>query len=194
MIEDIYIYPTDTVWGIGGAIHKEGMAELVNKIKGHQEVKPLSILFLNIDMLSDYFQLELLDKDWLIGLFKLEVTLGLPTEWIKKSIPSEAYAGSNFVCVRVLESEVISKLFLESQGPVYTTSFNLKGEAPLSKYEDVYRLKEQIVPKAQLFKSKEELSGHSSTIVVFDKKSNFNILRSGTRVEEIEKYLKLLTA
>lgn len=193
MRENIYIYPTDTVWGIGGSIHREGMALMVNKIKGHDEIKPLSILFLNLDMLSDYFQLELLDRDWLLRLFELEATLGLPISWIKKEIPNEAYAGSHFVCVRVLKSEAISKMFTVSGGPVYTTSFNLKGQAPFSKLEEVLLLKDKIAPEAVLFETSEKLSGHSSTIVVFKDLGNFNILRSGTRVDEIEKHLKLLT-
>ncbi|MFT6069760.1 MAG: L-threonylcarbamoyladenylate synthase [Bacteriovoracaceae bacterium] len=193
MMESVYIYPTDTVWGIGGAVHIEGMAHLVNKIKGHEEVKPLSILFLNLDMLSDYFMLELLDRDWLIRLFELEATLGLPTGWMKKEIPEEAYAGSDFICVRVLDSKAISSMFALSGGPVYTTSFNLKGEKALSNLEEVIALKKRIAPKAKLFESAEALSGHSSTIVLFNEEDNFKILRSGTRVGEIEEHLRLLT-
>jgi L-threonylcarbamoyladenylate synthase len=194
MKENIYIYPTDTVWGIGGSIDREGMSLLVNKIKGHRDIKPLSILFLNLDMLSDYFQLELLDRDWLLRLFQLEATLGLPIAWMKKEIPVESYNDSDFICVRVLESEAIKEMFSVSGGPVYTTSFNLKGEAPLSKLKEVLILKEKIAPDAQLFETAENLSGHSSTIVIFEDSETFKILRSGTKVDEIEKHLKLLTA
>ncbi len=193
MSERVFIYPTDTVWGIGGSIHTKGMALLVNKIKGHQEVKPLSVLFLNLDMLSDYFMLELLDRDWLIHLFQLEATLGLPVSWLKKEIPKEAYSGSDFICVRVLDTNEISSMFSVSGGPVYTTSFNLKGEAALSSLEKVKSLKEKIAPNAQLFESTETLSGHSSTIVIISETEDFKILRSGTRVGEIEEHLKLLT-
>lgn len=193
MKEDVYIYPTDTVWGIGGDISKKGMAHLINSIKGHDEIKPLSILFLNLDMLADFFQLELLDRDWLIQLFNFEATLGLPVSWLRKEIPSEAYSGSQFICVRVLNSKAISKMFSLSGGPVYTTSFNFKGEPALSELAEVKRLKEKLAPKAILFESRESLSGHSSTIIVLNEHNDFKILRSGTRVEEIEKHLRLLS-
>ncbi|MBK22495.1 MAG: hypothetical protein CME70_00705 [Halobacteriovorax sp.] len=194
MKEDVFIYPTDTVWGIGGNIHVDGMATKVNKIKGYDEVKPLSILFCNLDMLSDYFQLELFDKDWLEGLFEKQATLGLPVDSLKMNIPSEAYGGSTFVCVRVLSTPLISELIEKAGGPVFTTSFNEKGEDPILESSAAIKLKNKVCPNAQIIgEGIENLSGHSSTIIVYKGNNQFEVLRPGKKIEEIEKHIALLT-
>jgi len=193
MNKDVFIYPTDTVWGIGGNVHVEGMAIKVNEIKGYDEVKPLSILFCNLDMLSDYFQLELFDKDWLEGLFAKQATLGLPIDFLKKEIPEEAYAGSTFICVRVLSTPLIFELIEMAGGPVFTTSFNEKGEAPILESSAASELKNKLCPNAQILGQEvENLSGHSSTIIVYKKDNRFEILRPGKKIEEIEKHIALL--
>lgn len=194
MKDKIFIYPTDTVWGIGGNIHVSGMLQQVNRIKGYSENKPLSILFSNLAMLSDYFDLALFDKDWLQQFFKLEATLGLPVSWLKKSIPEEVYGESSFICVRVLSSSEIDSAIAQAEGPVFTTSFNLKGEAPALTLNRAKQLAKKICPKAVLIKGNMELNGDSSTILWIDESLNFTLLRAGTMVDKIEKHIKLLTA
>lgn len=194
MSDDIYIYPTDTVWGIGGNIHSAEMASKINNIKGYSEVKPLSILFCDLDMLSDYFQLELIDRDWLKGLFSLEATLGLPCSWLKKEIPSEIFGESEFVCVRVLNYPCIEGLINQAKGPVFTTSFNKKENPPITDLSLAKSLLKEICPRATLIEGNSPLSGQSSTIIVIDEQMNFSVLRAGTRVKEIEKHIKLLSA
>lgn len=194
MSDAIFIYPTDTVWGIGGNIHEEGMALKVNKIKGYDEVKPLSVLFYNLDMLSDYFDLELFDRDWLLKLFSMGVTLGLPLIYLKKEIPKEAFSGSDFLCVRVLEIPHVKELVSLAGGPVYTTSFNEKNQSPLLNQDEAVRLRDQICPEAQVIGSSSgKLSGHSSTIAVYKKTGGFDILRAGDNVKEIQNHFKLLS-
>lgn len=194
MSDDIFIYPTDTVWGIGGNIHSEKMAERVNLIKGYSEAKPLSILFYDFNMLSDYFQLELFDMDWLKELFKKEATLGLPVSWLKKEIPKESHGDSPFVCVRVLSLPFIKELIESAGGPVYTTSFNYRNDPPMTTLSEVSEKKKELCPDAILLGDNTSLSGSSSTIFVIDEQGAFKILRPGTRAEEIEEHIKLFTA
>ncbi len=194
MSKNIFIYPTDTVWGIGGNIHVEGMALKVNIIKGHTEVKPLSILFYNLDMLSDYFQLDLFDKEWLETLFLKEATLGLPLNFLKKEIPKEAFGSSSFICVRVLTNQTILELIEKAGGPIFTTSFNKKGEEPILDSAKARDLKDQLCPTAQILgEGTENLSGHSSTIMVYKENSTFEVLRAGKKIKEIEKHIALLS-
>lgn len=193
MSEEIFIYPTDTVWGIGGNIHVAGMAQKINRVKGYDEIKPLSVLFYNLDMLCDYFQLELVDREWLEAIFTMEATLGLPVSWLKKDIPKEVYEGSVFICVRVLNYPCIQELIEKAEGPVFTTSFNLKNTPPLVLKSEVDELKKNLCPDGVLINGESPLSGQSSTIAVLNEKMDFRILRAGTRVCEIEEHIKLLT-
>ena len=193
MKNKIYIYPTDTVWGIGGNIHVNGMLQQINKIKGQTEDKPLSILFTDLDMLSEHFDLDLMDREWLVDFFKLEATLGIPVSWLKRSIPTEVYGNSEFICVRVLGTPEIHSLLKLAEGPVFTTSFNRKGEPPILTLSEAEKLAKNICADAILIKGSIVLNGDSSTIFSINGNLKFSLLRSGTMVEEIEKHIKLLS-
>lgn len=192
MSDAVFVYATDTVWGIGGNIHEIGMAAKVNKIKGYDEPKPLSVLFAGLDTLSDYFDLNKLDKDWLKTLFSMEATLGLPVSWLTKEIPKEVYNDSDFICVRVLDLPHVQELIELAGGPVYTTSFNFRSEPPLTELEEAKKLRDRLCPEAHVLGSANKLSGHSSTIIFIKDELKFDVLRPGQRIEEIEGHIKLL--
>ena len=62
----IYVYPTDTVWGIGCSIYNQDGFEKIAKIKKTKADKPLSILFESRAEIELFFNLEFI-KD--INLF-----------------------------------------------------------------------------------------------------------------------------
>ena len=85
----IYIYKTDTVWGIGQSIYDEKSFNEIALSKGTTNDKPLSILFSNYEELVQYFQLpKEMNENWFADMAKLEMSFLLPVQWLKKEIPS----------------------------------------------------------------------------------------------------------
>ena len=79
--ESVFIYPTDTVWGIGASIRSKAAREKINVIKRSPDDKPLSIMFTDIKTLYNSFNFpDGMSVSWLRNFFKLESTLGLPLE------------------------------------------------------------------------------------------------------------------
>ena len=193
----VIIYPTDTVWGIGGCILSKKNYDEINIIKKINTNKPVSILFSCIDHIREYFELpKIISDDWMESFFNLETTLGLPIEWAKKDIPSWIFQESDFVCIRCLQGSFFKDLVDGLKGKaVITTSLNLSGEEPILNKADAQAFHEKHAPSASIVYSDQlVLSGHSSTIVRFLNPQEIDVIRKGQRFEDVLKQLEILSA
>lgn len=188
--ESVFIYPTDTVWGIGASIRSKAAREKINVIKRSPDDKPLSIMFTDINTLYKSFNFpDGITVSWLRNFFKLESTLGLPLKISKISIPSWVTAKSDLVSVRCLEFPALKSISQDLGAPFFTTSLNLAGEPPITSYEDAVKFQKEHAQGCEIFgDSTHDLSGRSSTIV-FLRGSSFEIIRVGSKIEEIKKHL-----
>lgn len=191
----VFIYPTDTVWGIGTNATLEFGSDCIADIKKTERGKPLSVLFSSLDLLFEYFDLpEKLDRAWLNEFFKSESTLGLPVSWSKGKIATSVFAGMPQVCVRVIEAQEVKELVEKAKGPVLTTSVNVTGEAPAGSEQEAREFLDKHAPEAILITSKElNPSGHSSTMILLNEDLSWKLIREGERVEHVKKSLQLLT-
>lgn len=195
--DDVFIYPTDTVWGIGCSIYSEKGHERIAAIKRTSKDKPLSMMFAGADDILASFSLpDKMSREWLDQFFLLETTLGLPLTLAKIPIPKWATGDSVYVSLRCLNTPVIKSLHDQLKAPFFSTSLNLTGHPPITKTEEA-RLFQQQYASDTLFiedKSSTELSGTSSTIIFMKENHTFDILREGRRIEEVKKHLmKLLS-
>ena len=198
--DDVFIYPTDTVWGIGSSVYSKIGYDKIAEIKKTSKDKPLSIMFSSVDEIINHLTLPReFSKNWLIDFFKLETTLGLPLTWLKIAIPSWATAESSFVSLRCLENEVIKNIDNEIKSPFFSTSLNLTGKPPIISQAEAVEFQKTYAPEAHFISSahfEDNLSGSSSTVVFFTKNENaeleFEIKREGKRVEEVKKHLAKL--
>lgn len=193
--DDVFIYPTDTVWGIGCSLYSEKGFARIAEIKGTSKNKPLSIMFSSVRDIFDSFEFpEEVTFLWLEEFFKLETTLGFPIASSKIKIPKWATGSSDFVSLRCLESEVIKKIYNDLQTPFFTTSLNLTGEPPITTLEEATRFKVDNAPDAHLIGAElsRDLSGHSSTIVFLKDNLDFEIKREGKRVIDVKNHLMKL--
>lgn len=190
--ESVFIYPTDTVWGIGASIHSQSAQKKIASIKKTADDKPLSIMFTDINVLYKSFNFpENIDKSWLRNYFKLESTLGIPLKISRIPIPSWVTSKSDLVSVRCLEHPELKEIGETLKAPFITTSLNLTGEPPIITFQDAKQFQLAYAPEAEFFgNSSHDLSGRSSTIVFF-RGDRFEIIREGLKVEEIKKHLKL---
>lgn len=184
----IFIYPTDTVWGIGSNIYDEDAHHEIARIKKSAEDKPLSIMFTDLTELMRSFCLpEQMDEKWLRAFFQMESTLGLPLSSARILIPSWVHGGSDMVSIRFLEAADLREI----RPPFFTTSLNLTGRPPITNYQEASEFRAKYAPQAQLLGSPaHNLSGQASTIIFF-KDRTFRFIRHGRMSAELRKHLEL---
>jgi L-threonylcarbamoyladenylate synthase len=194
-VDDVFIYPTDTVWGIGCSLYSEIGHSKIAEIKKTAKNKPLSIMFASVQDIFDLFHFpEEVTYLWLEEFFTLESTLIFPVKALKTKIPKWATGDSDYVSLRTLNLDVIKEIASEIQTPFFTTSLNLTGSTPITNLEDARVFWQAYSPDAHFLTSKVsmELSGLSSTIVLLEENLDFEIKRNGRRVEEIKKHIMKL--
>jgi L-threonylcarbamoyladenylate synthase len=190
--ESVFIYPTDTVWGIGASIASESAYKKIAAIKRTGTDKPLSIMFTDINILYNCFNFpEAINISWLRNYFKLESTLGIPIKISKILIPSWVTGKSDIVSVRCLDLPVLKPISTALSGPFFTTSLNITGQDPITSYDEAKKFQQAYALDAEFFGDRtHNLSGRSSTIVFF-RMNSFEIIREGLKVEEIRNHIKL---
>lgn len=188
--DDVVVYPTDTVWGIGGSIFSEKAQREIATIKKGEYDKPLSVLFPNISTLNEYVRLpEIGNVNW-SDFFCLESTLLLPKE-LFPTVPSWVIHNSPYVGLRVLDGVITQKIWTKILAPVTSTSLNLTGESPIVKESDAKAFHLENCPSALFIGEQgQKPSGESSTILKFENDS-FSFLRKGRNADEIINVLGL---
>ena len=189
--ESVFIYPTDTVWGIGASIYSQSAQKNIASIKKTSEDKPLSIMFTDIKALYNSFNFpDFMSLSWLRNYFKFESTLIIPIKIAKILIPSWITGKSGFVSIRCLEHTELKMISEKIAAPFITTSLNLTGDEPLVNFKDAKEFQETYAPNSEFIGDiSHNLSGRSSTIVIY-KMNQFEIVRVGLKIEEIKKHLK----
>lgn len=181
-MNNVIIFPTDTVYGIGCSIYdKESQLEIY-KIKHRDLNKPLAVLCASLEQIDKIAYLnddavKLINK-FLPGPFTLILKA---KEDIKKIM------GIDTIGVRIPNHKLALSILSEI-GPMTTTSVNESGEIPLNTYDEIYNVYKDKVKK--IYQSNEPSSNLSSTVAkIIDDK--IEILREGAITKEmIEDVLK----
>lgn len=191
----VFVYPTDTVWGMGASIYSEIGNGYIRRLKNRNKNTPFSVLFSNTEMLLDYISFpKNYDLNSMKNLFKLEVSLLIPLVWLKKEIPSWVYSNSKYLAVRYVENKETKLVTIDSQAPVTTTSLNLSGTPPITNARDAESFCLNIKVPFRIYGldiQDSYLSGESSTLIMVSDNGINKIIRRGRRFREIEKH-KLL--
>jgi len=197
MSETIYVYATDTVWGIGGNINSKTVHSNIATIKNTQKNKPISILFSSIEDVFKYVNFDkTFNEKWLSELFTLEATLGIPKSWWQNNETLWIFENTDYVAIRLLSSKHIKDICNKEKAPIFTTSLNLSGEPPFTNLDQAKTFFENHVltvsQDAQFVEESNNLSGHSSTIVFYEE-DHFRIIRPGKLEKNVREHLELLS-
>ncbi|EPZ49318.1 telomere recombination domain protein [Bacteriovorax sp. BAL6_X] len=188
-MKNIFIYPTDTVWGIGGNPFEIETYELIAKIKGTSINKPLSILTNDIQNIVQNFRgSESLDELF-DELFKYQITVGIPKASLKISFPSGPFDETNYICFRVIQNEIIDECIKDFPGFITSTSLNLTGEDPISDSDEANLFWQKHCPKTNFISSEYLVPSGKSSTIVFISGLSAKIIREG---EDIQNILKTL--
>jgi len=127
----VLIYPTDTVYGIGGDALNRNVIRKVREIKELEESKPLSVMMADMNMIEEYCEVglweEMILKRYLPGPFTFILKK-------KKDIP---VTNNETIGVRIPEFEFCNRLSEAVGKPIISTSANRTGEEPPTDFEEI---------------------------------------------------------
>jgi L-threonylcarbamoyladenylate synthase len=193
--DDVFIYPTDTVWGIGCSIYSKSGYDKIAEIKKSAKEKPLSIMFSSPKEVFQSFHFpDEITLEWLTTFFLLETTLGYPLSEAKIKIPRWATGESDFASIRCLTNTVIGQIHADIKAPFFTTSLNISGTPPIKTSHEAIAFHAKYAPDSHLLAldSKADLSGQASTIVFIRENLDFEIKREGHRIGEVKDHMMKL--
>ena len=150
----IFIYPTDTIYGIGGNAKDIKTAEKIRKIKGRNK-KPFSIIVPSIQYILKNCEVNRnIIKKYLPGPYTL--LLKKKDKNFLKHISDTEYIG-----IRI-PKHPFTKLLQKTKKPIITTSVNLSGEKPANSIKEINK---KILNKVDFIIDAGKLSGNPSTII-----------------------------
>jgi len=167
--DEIIVFQTDTVYGVGCLINSEVGVNKIYELKQREKRFPLAVLCANIEQVKDIVYKFELGEEYAAKFWPGALTLIYP----KKDIIGDFItSGLSSVGVRIPNDEIALKI-LEKNGPMAVTSLNLSSEPPILKYEDTLSFIESV----DYIVKGSDLSTISSTVFDVVKKKT---LRQGT--------------
>ena len=180
---ELIVFPTDTVYGLGAKVLDDLGQERIMELKNRDCSKRFAVLCANLEQIED-IAIVSEDAKKIINKF-LPGGLTLILEAKNKDIHN--YAIDNTVAVRIPKHPIAIKILLEN-GPLATTSVNLSGEKPLNDYDII---NEKFKGKVDYIFSDElniKYSNVPSTIL--DMTNGLKVIREGEiKLEEILKVI-----
>lgn len=185
------IYPTDTVWGIGGDALDIEVYKRIAQIKETDVAKPLSLLFSNLDQVNECLDLSSGLESFIEQASSLGVTFGIPKSLFRLPLPEQPFLNTDYICIRLVRNTVTRELENVSNFPIISTSLNKTGQQPISNLEEAKTFWKKYASDFNFIEPDHRLtlSGASSTIV-FLSADRYKIVREGTNVLKIIEILK----
>ncbi len=159
--EALMVFPTDTVYGLGGNGRSESVVSRIYRVKQRSEEKPLSLHLFSKEEISNYVpdlsdqQRELVDR-LLPGPYTLIFPAG-------PNAPQVSVSREKKVGIRVPDSDSFRSLEENVSFPLVGTSVNKSGDPPMTDFD---RIVEEFGGIVDLFiQSEEEMSGEPSTVL-----------------------------
>ena len=171
--QQVLVYPTDTVWGIGcDATFEESVAK-VYEIKQRSESKSLIILVDGIEMLQQY--IPSISKE----ILELLSSAVKPTTIIYNNpvgLAKNVVASDTTVAIRIPQNEFCKQLITAFGKPIVSTSANISGnETPKSFKEISQAILDSVDYVVDLHR--EAINDKSSTILKVGDKGEISVLR-----------------
>lgn len=170
----VFVYPTDTIWGIGCDATNAKAIDRIFKIKNRPAGQGLIILVDSVERLKDYVvdpspvaaDLIMAAKNPLSIVFK-------QSKGLAKNLSSD---GS--VCVRVTSNEFCKAVIRKLGAPITSTSANLHGEPSPANFADITENMKQSADYVVTLYHDVVVKPKASTIIRIKDDNTFDVLRS----------------
>ncbi|MEN9626746.1 MAG: hypothetical protein RL557_1074 [archaeon] len=151
----IFIYPTDTIYGLGCNALDEAAVKKIKKIKNRDKKKPLSIITPSFAWIKKNFIVDVDVKKYLPGPYTLILKKKNHSflQWISES---------DSIGIRI-PNHPFTKKIQKAGVPFVTTSVNKAGEKPLISLSD---LSNEIKNKVDIIIDAGMLDGKPSTLIM----------------------------
>ncbi|NNE30613.1 MAG: threonylcarbamoyl-AMP synthase [Saprospiraceae bacterium] len=171
----IILYPTDTIWGLGGDATDPKVIRKIFKLKERAEDKPFVLLVSDLEMLVNYAGKVHPKIDRLLQFHERPLTVVYPQS---EGLPSLATGENGSVAIRIVKDDFCSELIRVFGKPIISTSANVSDQPFPKNFGEISSTilsgVDYIVPLRQTDK---EL-GEPSVIVSLSPKGELVFLRS----------------
>ncbi len=131
---EVLIFPTETVYGLGGIYDKEDAFQKMVAIKKRPPNKPFALMCTSVDQALQYCDVSNRSKRIMERFLPGELTVLVHA---KKNLPQWVTLGTDVIGIRVPDDDYIRSLFAAVGKPCLVTSANRSGEPTSRFYEDV---------------------------------------------------------
>lgn len=182
----VIIYPTDTLYGLGGRFDSPQAIETIDKLKQRQN-SPYSVAVSQFEMLSSLTEsIPEVYKNHLHPLLPGKFTFLFPA---KSGLEKNLLKGSTKIGIRIPDIPPILNLIQHLNYPLITTSVNLAGTPPLNDPKEI--VKSFITPQnpqEDIFLiDGGPISGNLGSTIIDLTETPIRILRKGADLEKLEK-------
>ena len=150
----IFIYPTDTIYGIGCNALDRKAVEKIRKIK-QRDMKPFSVIAPSFDWIKKHCVVDVKLEKYLPGRYTI-ILKKKAKNFLKWVSPQETLG------VRIPNNE-FTKEVQKTKVPFVTTSVNFSGEKPANEIEQVPK---EILNNVDYIINQGKLSGKPSTLII----------------------------
>jgi L-threonylcarbamoyladenylate synthase len=175
--DGIVVYPTETVYGLGGDAFSENAVRRVYGIKQRPLSQPMSVAVGDPEMLWAIARVDEVAEEFIRRFLPGPVTVVLPPT---SCLPEILTGGTGLIGVRMPDCPLTLEIIEELDAPITATSANVAGATPPTTVTEVQVACDMIVDGGAL-------PGIPSTVVDL---SAGRILRPGALAEEIRHFLE----
>jgi len=168
-----FVYPTDTVWGIGCDATSEKAVETIFNIKQRSESKSLIILVSSFVMLNKYVEVISENVKNILESSKKPTTIIYANPI---GLARNVIANDNTVAIRIVKNDFCKSLIEQFGKPIISTSANISEEPTPKSYDEIStHILDSVDYVVNLHR--EEVNDKSSTILKVAENGEVIVLR-----------------
>ncbi|HVP94394.1 MAG TPA: L-threonylcarbamoyladenylate synthase [Methanoregulaceae archaeon] len=174
--DGLVVYPTETVYGLGGDALSDDAIQKVYEAKGRLISKPISIAVSDFEMLCAVGRIGVPEEDFISRFLPGPVTIVVRA---RSSVPDILTGGTGMIGIRYPDHPLALQLISEFDSPVTATSANQSGAKDPVTPDECHVLYDILIDGGRL-------PGTPSTVVDL---VNRIIIRNGAISSEIAQWL-----
>ncbi|MBK8734831.1 MAG: L-threonylcarbamoyladenylate synthase [Saprospiraceae bacterium] len=167
------LYPTDTIWGIGGDALNPLVYEKIFQIKARPATKSFILLVDSIEMLYQYVDKIHPRIDLLLSLYDKPLTIVYQNI---KSLPDAAIL-NNTVAMRICKDPFCNSLIKTFGRPIISTSANISGQKPAHSYNQISSDIKSQIDYIVKHRQAENISSGPSALAKYNDEGELEFLR-----------------
>lgn len=173
--DGVILYPTDTIWGLGGSIKSEQATEKIYTIKKRERQKPLLLLVDSIKMLKRYIKEIHPRVETLMVYHKQPLTIIYEAN---HRIPNYLLCGGSSIAIRVVQDEFCKSLINLLGHPITSTSANIASLPSPRYFNEIDDVVIQASDYVVRYRQDDRTKAKASVIAKFDYNGNLFFIRS----------------